>query len=589
MGGMILDRSVRPYRRSARALLLCVVALSALGSVAHAQPMQRDIVLVLDNSGSMRKNDPNFLTSIAVRAFIEGLDDDYHVGIVAFDEHATVLKPLAALDASHRAALLASLSSINYRGLLTNSPAAIETSIYELRTKGRPGAEKSIIFMTDGIVDVAPEGADEGDVEKARWMKSTLADEAADRAVRIFGIAFTGNADFELIQTLAKRTGGEYFRAYTAAEIDGVFTRIRDRLAASVAARGPRPVNIVIQPTSQPTPEPATTPTPEATTTPATELPTVEITNETPKPAETALPGASLPSASLPVVALPEISLPAGGAAPVVKLPEVSLGAGVPPAPDTTQPDSTVKQTTTQTLTDPPPVPKPPSDPSPGANQASKEQSKSDATPPLVVRSEAPDESKFYIALMVGAAAILLALASLIFVLMRRKPAAAALADSLMPKAFLNDIAGCTGKPSYEVGAKPIVIGRLQGPDSEAADYIVIEEATIGRRHALIDYKEHSFWVTDQNSLNGTFVNNTRAEGGVRLKHGDRIRFHKHEFEFLVLDMFETDRTMMSETVFADLSSSVADGDEDDDATLVRIVDENEEETSDEEPTVTRL
>ena len=244
---MNLNESDQRCRWRTSALFVLSVVLAIVVMPASSQPIPRDIVLVLDNSGSMRKNDPDFLTSVAVRAFIDGLDGDYHVAIVSFDQRAKVLKPLAPLDSRHRADLLDSLKSINYRGLLTNSPAAIESAIYELRTNGRSGAEKSIVFMTDGIVDVAPEGKDDGDVEKARWMKSTLADEAADRAVRIFGIAFTDNADFELIQTLAKRTGGEYYRAYTAPDIDGVFTSIRDRLSNAGAAPS-EPVNRFIAP-----------------------------------------------------------------------------------------------------------------------------------------------------------------------------------------------------------------------------------------------------------------------------------------------------------------------------------------------------
>ena len=186
------------------------------------------------------------------------------------------------------------------------------------------------------------------------------------------------------------------------------------------------------------------------------------------------------------------------------------------------------------------------------------------------------DDSKFYLALTIGAAAILLALVALGFVLMRRRPVSAAQTDALMPQAFLNDVANSTEQSSYELGATPIVIGRLQGPENDDVEYIVIGETTIGRRHALIEYKEHSFWVTDQNSLNGTFVNNERLETGVRLKHGDRIRFHKHEFEFQVLDMFESDRTMMSETVFADASPA----DAEDDATIVRIDDNGDVQAS---------
>lgn len=86
------------------------VLLAILVIPANSQPIHRDIVLVLDNSGSMRKNDPDFLTSVAVRAFINGLDGDDNVAIVAFDQQAKVLKPLAALDASHRAELLDSLN-----------------------------------------------------------------------------------------------------------------------------------------------------------------------------------------------------------------------------------------------------------------------------------------------------------------------------------------------------------------------------------------------------------------------------------------------------------------------------------------------
>jgi uncharacterized protein YegL len=316
-------------------MLLCFVALAGLCSTAHGQSIQHDIVLVLDNSGSMRKNDLNFLTSVAVRAFIAGLDDDNHLAIVSFDQHVKVLEPLAALNAAHRAALLASLSSINYRGLLSNSPKAIEKSIYELRTHGRANSEKSIIFMTDGIVDVAPEGPDAGDVEKARWMKSTLADEAADRRVRIFGIAFTDNADFELIQTLAKRTNGEYYRAYTAADINGVFTQVRDRLS-SLAPPKP-PVNIVIAPAPQPTPD---TPTgAETVIDPATSPVTVETTTDSESPDSTQVDATgALPDSELPLIALPEISLSGGETTPEVILPGVSLSGDKTPSPGTADP-----------------------------------------------------------------------------------------------------------------------------------------------------------------------------------------------------------------------------------------------------------
>src|SRR3990172_327890 len=77
--------------------------------------------------------------------------------------------------------------------------------------------------MTDGIVDT---GNAEQDREKAKWLKEELAADAADSAIRIFGIAYTENADFYLIQSITQTTGGEYYRALQASELNNVFTQI---------------------------------------------------------------------------------------------------------------------------------------------------------------------------------------------------------------------------------------------------------------------------------------------------------------------------------------------------------------------------
>jgi len=290
-------------RSQATVIIVCAVFL-LLGSnpSAQAQPPQ-DIVLMLDNSGSMRKNDPDFLTRVAVTTFINGLKGDVQVAIIMFDQNVRQLMPLTQLNDATRQDFLTALDALDYRGLLTNSPAALEKSTYELRTKGRPNSQKSIIFMTDGIVDVGKDGFDEGDVEKARWMKTTLVDEAAKYQIRIYGIAYTDNADFELIQTLSSRTGGEYYRAADAAEIESVFTSILGTLspqtttvAAPSVPQSPTPVQTeAVQVDTQ---EPTTT-SPEPVTT----------DNSLPE-ADSALPETSTDAGALPETTLPETTLP---------------------------------------------------------------------------------------------------------------------------------------------------------------------------------------------------------------------------------------------------------------------------------------
>ncbi|MGB1881035.1 MAG: VWA domain-containing protein, partial [Gammaproteobacteria bacterium] len=141
-------------------VLCCLAAMNA------ASAIPADIVLVLDNSGSMRKNDPEFLLKRAVARFVNSLEAGSRLGIVVFDAAVNVAVPLHELDVETRAEVQSSLDGIDYSGQLTNSPAAVERAIYELRTAGRGDIPRVIVFMTDGIVDTGDAGAD---LEKARW------------------------------------------------------------------------------------------------------------------------------------------------------------------------------------------------------------------------------------------------------------------------------------------------------------------------------------------------------------------------------------------------------------------------------------
>ena len=96
--------------------------------------------------------------------------------------------------------------------------------MYELQTNGRPAARRCVVFLTDGIVDT---GDRQKDIDRTAWLKTDLAAACAQAGIRIFGIAFTENADFPLIQTMASRTGGAYFRATRPEDIADVLTRIQ--------------------------------------------------------------------------------------------------------------------------------------------------------------------------------------------------------------------------------------------------------------------------------------------------------------------------------------------------------------------------
>ncbi len=422
-------------RHLAQIILVTMVLLFPSMGV-YADSLPRDVVLVLDNSGSMKKNDPGFLTVQAVSGMINNFKWDTRASVIIFDQDVNLAVGLTKIDDESRPTLLNSLKGINYRGQYTDSPAAVERAIYELKNNGRTDARKIVVFMTDGIVDT---GKQEMDALRTEWLREELSAEAADDGILIYSVAFTGNADLLMISTLARKTHGQYFRAEQANELESVFTKINELIYK------PEPVKAV-----EPPPEPP--------------KPVKQVVLEPPPP-------------------------------PVV----------VPPPPVVTTP-----------------------------------------TPePVVVQ---PADNNQIMMLVIVIVVIVVVAVIIIMLILRRKGAKTRIEEhtDYVPQAFLNDIHNLTDKASYELGKKATMIGRVAGTDTENLNYLVVPQTTVGRRHALIEYKDFAYWIIDQDSVNGTFVNDEKITESHRLKHGDKIRLHKNEFEFVMPEMFDTGMTVFS-------------------------------------------
>ena len=174
---------------------------------------------MLDNSGSMKKNDPNRRTKEVVTNFIKNIAPGSRIGMVLFGKEARLLEPITELTGSViKDQFINSLEQIDYRGQLTNTPSGIERAIYEIKTSGKKDAEKAIILLTDGIIDTGDKNRD----KEEAWLKEQLTRECRELGIKIYGIAFTDKADFRLMQILASKTDGEYFRIYKAEEIQTV-------------------------------------------------------------------------------------------------------------------------------------------------------------------------------------------------------------------------------------------------------------------------------------------------------------------------------------------------------------------------------
>lgn len=418
--------------------IVALVFILLYCSISFASTVPKDIVLMIDNSGSMKKGDPFFMTKDALTEFVEKLPDDTQVAVLIFDHRINLAVPLTTISEATKEDILASFDNIDYRGMLTNIPAAMERAIYELKTQGQEESQKSIIFITDGIVDT---GDKLRDIDKTRWLRENLSEDAANHGIKIFGIAFTDLADFELIQSLAQKTKGQYFRAVIPEEIPDVFSQIHQLIMSM-------------------------------------------------KPE-------SIEPASPPLTAPPLLS-------------------EEPPKPE-------IEKSPIYVTEAPEPTPTP-------------------------VKSK-----KLNLPIIILIVLTIFAVIAVFFLFwFRRKPSIIPplpegrvdVTDELLPEASLRDVSGVTEQGIFKISKKVTKIGR-----KDRINHIAIDQETISRQHAIIEYKNYSFWIIDQGSSNGTFLNGKQIVDEVQLNHGDTISFDVYEFEFVMPGM-EFDETVVDKTVF---------------------------------------
>ncbi|MGH8598535.1 MAG: FHA domain-containing protein, partial [Gammaproteobacteria bacterium] len=479
----------------------CLIGLLIGGvfwvGLAHAVP--QDVILVLDNSGSMRKFDPGLVAKTAAAEFLRGVPSDVNIGVIIFDQSARVVAPLAPATDEAKAGLVAVVEGMNYRGQFTDSPGAIERAIYELKGQTREGAARSIIFVSDGVVDT---GDTARDAERAKWLREQLTAEAAANSIRIFPIAFTENAELLMIQTLASGTKGDYLRAPHPSDLGAAYQATRQRLVAALAETPPPAV-----------PEPAAVPTEPALTAP------VEPPIPAPTPPEPPIAAEPAPPAPEAAPGEPGVQLTSEEMA---ALEQLSKETGVP-----------VEQLLRELESAP-------------SGEAVV------VPPPEAAQASAPTLGSGSLALV--AVVLAAVVGGVVWFVKRGKrtdvpaggaTAAAVTARQKSPESFIIDLHGITTDPARRLTDKPVMIGRIAGSDAEYLDYFVVNKATVGRRHAIIKFKDYSYWVIDQGSVNGTYVNNDKVLGERQLKHGDRIKFHKFEFEFSYPDMADASRTVI--------------------------------------------
>ncbi|MBL4622518.1 MAG: VWA domain-containing protein [Immundisolibacteraceae bacterium] len=450
---------------------------------------------MIDNSGSMKKNDPEYLTRQTVASFVSELSADQRASLLLFGTQSRIISGLNSAGQLNSWISSGNLTQIDYKDQWTDTAAAIELALYELKMNGAAGAEPIIIILTDGIVDT---GDSQDSIRRREWIMGGLAQQAKLAGVRIFGIAFTKSADYELLQTLGQVTQGDYFRILSAKDIASVFGKINQQLritptASAVIDEDKEAIDafeefsfdLLSESTSQFNDDISTTIAESSI--PAT---TNTITGST-----SAAPALSVKPLKLSSE-IPEFSGRRNGNIEPAGQPLISH-------------DSQPKKTEL-------------------ANQVE------------VPLAEKPASGWL---LSAGVLTGLFLIIGAVTWGWLRLPKI----DKSAPEAILHDLEKNTGRTRIELTGSTTRIGRDPGRSSwlERPRILILENPGISRLHAILEYRPDGYWFTDQNSKNGCKINYEKSRLPRRLQSGDKIEIAKLEFIFELPIAEETDETVL--------------------------------------------
>lgn len=180
-------------------------------SRATATYIERDVVLVVDRSGSMRGSKFTDLVS-AIDIFVETLEDtpvQERVGLASYSEFATadqsLTRDLGRIKRSVRSLRLGGFTSIS-RGMESGDKVMDDS-------RDKDYVERTMIVMTDGRHNRGPE-------------PRNTAESLAKDGIRIHTITFGSNADRSRMIEVADIGGGRHFHAATGQQLREIYREI---------------------------------------------------------------------------------------------------------------------------------------------------------------------------------------------------------------------------------------------------------------------------------------------------------------------------------------------------------------------------
>lgn len=210
-----------------RTIVIAFLCLSVVVSAAD-KAKKADVRLLIDISGSMKKNDPNNLRIPALQLVTNLLPKGADAGVWAFGKYVNMMVPLKPVNSAWQAKATNTAKKINSAGLYTNIGLVLEKASFGWNAPNS-SEKRSMVLLTDGMVDISKDPSVNAK-ERQRILTKVLP-KLKKAGVAIHTIALSENADHELMKELSSQTDGWYRAVNNAEELQKIFLKIFEQAA----------------------------------------------------------------------------------------------------------------------------------------------------------------------------------------------------------------------------------------------------------------------------------------------------------------------------------------------------------------------
>ncbi len=206
-------------------LILLAISFSPTFCLAKDDPIY-SVRILIDVSGSMKKNDPHNLRAPAMRMLVNLLPKGSNAGVWTFAKYSNQLVGYSKVTPWWQKHAIKKSHSIGSPGQFTD----IATVLLKSRSGWETSSDKekrSILLLTDGVVDVSKNPEDS---EKSRnEIINNIIPQLRKSKINVHTIALSKNADIELMKKISLETDGVFKMADSADQLQRIFLHLFEK------------------------------------------------------------------------------------------------------------------------------------------------------------------------------------------------------------------------------------------------------------------------------------------------------------------------------------------------------------------------